>query len=382
MSGGRRGLAQQAAIRLGSLMPTEAELEAARAVINAAQDPAKKLRSAMGSFTHWLNTCGGAALNPEAVAAQGDQRQQFLYDFLVFQAREKKSKLEQKVVRSATASKTGQGVSGWISWEELKREIGEEKADLWVESKLITTRPDSRSGKSSKTLDEYFYTKVTQMDRITKEGTATVEHTDDANEESVTKFPDIMDISVLGPHMPSLPSLPSSSSVPPVVPDQAANPAPRPSSSMLAPPQGATPRLSLVVVKQEPAPVDLEQQAINEFIKNAKVHLQHHQSMVTNLKVMSNKLESVEFTESIRAAIEKLTPKVTRTAKILEGLATKKPEDVVASEVPKVMKAVRLNKESYDGFLTAAKRFGVNVGGGGERGGSATRRKRKATPDQ
>ena len=82
----------------------------------------------MGSFTHWLNTCGGAALNPEAVAAQGDQRQQFLYDFLVFQAREKKSKLEQKVVRTATASKTGQGVSGWISWEELKREVGEEKA--------------------------------------------------------------------------------------------------------------------------------------------------------------------------------------------------------------------------------------------------------------
>ena len=64
------------------------------------------------------------------------------------------------------------------------------------------------------------------------------------------------------------------------------------------------------------------------------------------------------------------------------GLVTKKPEDVVASEVPKVMKAMRLNKESYDGFLTAAKRFGVNVGGGGERGGSATKRKRKATPDR
>ena len=104
--------------------------------------------------------------------------------------------------------------------------------------------------------------------------------------------------------------------------------------------------------------------------------------MVTNLKVMSNKLESVELTESVRAAIEKLTPKVTRTAKVLEVLVTKKPEDVVASEVPKVMKAVRLNKESYDGFLTAAKRFGVNVGGGGERGSSVTKRKRMATPDQ
>ncbi len=76
---------KQAGGKLGGLVPTESELEQARALLKNADK--KAVKSKMASMSHWL------ADNPDAEVSgsRGAARKECLEKFLVFQLRQKAS---------------------------------------------------------------------------------------------------------------------------------------------------------------------------------------------------------------------------------------------------------------------------------------------------
>ena len=144
------------ATQLSMLSPTPDEIAEARAIIASAADPKKKERACMASMAHWLKN-EGCTQNGDALSSRGTDRKRFLEAFMVYQAREKKARVEQTTSRKVGQENRSHVEKGWFSYEYVKGKVGEKKLDAWIAAKQIPSRPDKRTGSDDKEMCDYYY---------------------------------------------------------------------------------------------------------------------------------------------------------------------------------------------------------------------------------
>ena len=187
------------AVDLASVVPTDAELAHAKSVIEAARDPTKAIASKMSCLKHWLSsTPGAAAQNPDFFSARASEREQFMTQFLVLQARDKKAKMDKTVGKWATNQKLQHETTGWKSYEWLVREEGKAKADFLIDSKALPVRPCSRTGSTKKEFAEYWYDRCETVRTMGGGHKAEVEHKTDGDEAALTFVESLMPEGMMG----------------------------------------------------------------------------------------------------------------------------------------------------------------------------------------
>ena len=95
-------------------MPTPEEIEEAKQNIEMARDPQKQLASCMQSFKTWCMGTGNNAANAQRLAATGDLRKKFMYDYIVMMNRQKKAKLAAYSSRMFESMETTNKEKGWM----------------------------------------------------------------------------------------------------------------------------------------------------------------------------------------------------------------------------------------------------------------------------
>ena len=101
--------------------PTAQEVELARKVLREAADPKAKERAVLANMKYWLDTKGlnkkYENLWQDTMNAKGEERYDYLEDFLILQAREKKAAkdLQQTTRKTVGVKKRHHQISGWMS---------------------------------------------------------------------------------------------------------------------------------------------------------------------------------------------------------------------------------------------------------------------------
>ena len=103
--GPKRGGGKELA--LAAIKPSGDELQAAKKIIEGAGDPGKKEKASMASMCQFIKN--NPDLNQDALMSRGEQRKQFMLNYLVMQSRAKKARLEACTVR--TIDSTNQEVA-------------------------------------------------------------------------------------------------------------------------------------------------------------------------------------------------------------------------------------------------------------------------------
>ena len=116
--------------------PTAAELDAAKAVLAVADTKAK--RSRMACFTAWAksNNC------QEGLSARGPERQQWLLKYMAYQMQRKDSNPTTTSRDSNIDVIEDSTKVFWWSKHKMGLELGLHKAQSWIESGKLESRPD------------------------------------------------------------------------------------------------------------------------------------------------------------------------------------------------------------------------------------------------
>ena len=119
--------------------PSEKEIEEARRVFRDAQDPKAKGRAVLANMKYWLETQGNAKQYPKmlesTMAAKGEERFDYLVDFLALSTKDKKEKkeLQQRTKRVVGTKKRHHHIAGWKHYEQAKNLIGEKKLHKMID---------------------------------------------------------------------------------------------------------------------------------------------------------------------------------------------------------------------------------------------------------
>ncbi|CAK0805482.1 unnamed protein product [Prorocentrum cordatum] len=171
------------------MAPTAAEVQHAKEILDRSQDPKKKERAVLASFRYYLIEKGGGTTNPgllqDVMASKGEERKQYLLDFLVMQARDKKAKVGQTSTYKTGTDKRSHTITGWVSWKKFCDVLGEKKAELFLEKNVVTTRPCTQTGSTEKEIQEYYlkesYTDLQGMEVSTSSINHVKDDADDAD---------------------------------------------------------------------------------------------------------------------------------------------------------------------------------------------------------
>ena len=134
-------MAPKKAPSLDLVVPTKAELDAAKKLLLASNDKQKK--SKMQSMVHYLKA------NPDDAAAisRGDARQQYLVKFLVHQMRTKGTTKTASNERVLSSSDSSMSDLHWLAAEKMDDAVGKKKGEAWRKSGKLRSRPDPVDGR-------------------------------------------------------------------------------------------------------------------------------------------------------------------------------------------------------------------------------------------
>ena len=306
-------------MKLADVVPTSEELAEARAIIASASDPNKKQRATMASMTYWLKT--HAADNAHAVLSQGEHRKQYLAQFLVFQSREKKAKLAHVTTRTVGQLSEAHTIKGWFSYEVLKGKVGQARLDTWIERKLIPSRPDSRTGSTDVTMQDYYYEEAFEDSIGIDHMTSQVTDSKEATEQS---------LEMLGSMADDAPETSGSST-------------------------DVVPALKQEVLSEE----ELMKQRCDLLHADAKPTLAKFQLFATDLKTMRNVASDHRYSAHFVSDVDKLIPKVNKSIRALEIITVcKVGKDFVSADTPKLLGILeKIEKEVHE-LINHGKRFG------------------------
>ena len=140
--------------RLDSIVPSDAELEEAKRIVGDFN--AKGRARGMAKMKYWLESSATPEERATLQALRGDQRDEYMRRFLVYQIQEKEA--HKQCVSSRTHSSKRAKCETMHQWgyEKFLAEIGRDRALAWIASGKIKSIPDPFTGSEEPEMRTYF----------------------------------------------------------------------------------------------------------------------------------------------------------------------------------------------------------------------------------
>ena len=294
-------------VSLKGIKPTDEEIAEARSTIANALEPAKKAKSCMANFGHWLKEQGGE-LNPAALSSTGAERKRYMEEFMVWQNREKKAKIEGSTSKTVSHNTEHSLTEGWYPYIKLVAIIGHKRLVAWYKGGHIEGRVDQATQEgdidSNPDMMDFYYTDklktTTYGDKTQSEATVEAKDAEGALQalKSMEPFPD----EIKDGHGSRTDIAEASGS-------------PRRRAEGKQPEPNAT---KAVVVKTESP----EDSMVKAVLESPLLQFTRFQNILHESKRMKAKAEGEPYQEKIIEDVEKHIKRASVVVKCLEAVAT------------------------------------------------------------
>ena len=147
--------------KLAGVLPTDAEIEAARALLsNATPGLRRSKMTCMRAFAK-----SNASDNQDCLEVTGVSRERFLEKYLVYQMRHGKQAGKQTTNKAVEHLDEKDNLKRWLCEHELRKEFGDTKAEAWIKSDKLEKRPDPITGSEADGMVEFAVTRETILHR-------------------------------------------------------------------------------------------------------------------------------------------------------------------------------------------------------------------------
>ena len=294
------------------MTPAPEEVEEARRVL-ATMTP-QQVRARKGSLAYYLKTSGDTA----GQELRGQARSEALEQFLVLQMRNKQAKREitsERKVSSSTAKHNE--VHDW-STERLKREVGEVKAQKWMNSGKLSWSADEITGEDSVDMRTWHIPVRWTTSINGQSSSATMAAAEEAGAEDVKDFAAAFDIDD------------DKGSVDPAIKTE----------------------------KVPESPADALAAEVANFKKSIMVTLRTWQDKETKIKTMVAVAEAQKYIpDAFVSDSKKLVSKITRVVKIISKWATE--GTFIDSELPPLMKCLKCLESDAGDLVSYGERLNL-----------------------
>ena len=298
---------------LRELTPTSAELAVARAILGSSDDRRKK--SAMAAMTAFVKR-NDTANNADIAKSRGQERQDYLLRYMALQQRKAKGITTNEQVSTHEETENLDYVF-WCKFEMTKN-VGEAKAEAWIQSGKLTWHPDRVTGSEDPEVREY---EVPVKWLRTAHG---AKSSMGVKTEAETSEQDMINLQSM--------SRSSKSDYALEIADKA--------------------------VKEEPKdPEELKQEQVKIFLKDAGTTLWRLQDTHLDISMISARAQESKHTEVLGSDCKKLETKNQKLRKTMEKIVIM-TDQVELSEIPQLMKAVK----QHDAECLKVKEWGEKLG--------------------
>ena len=328
---------------LGSLVPTEEELSAARKILESAGPKSK--RSKMAAMSGWLVKHPEGDGHADAQASRGESRNQYLLRYMIWMQRRGASKLCSTESSENIVEKKAR-YYWWTEWK-ARKELGDTKVDLWLSSGKLDARPDPLTG-SDKPEHKEFAIPIEWVDgteRTTEGTTLTAE--DKAQPQDCINMRSLIDTN----QMPNSTATASS-------------------SNQNAPPE---PEQKAEETKTE---ADVLQQRKAELVAKPSLHYKALTDILVKSKEMTGACVTMdeELVESFTAALGKHIKDIEKGRhaidKMMSGVKLKAGADVI------LLRQIDATYQRHDTLAAFGERLSVKIGAQAPRGKPQSKRQR------
>ena len=178
--------------RLDSTVPSDAELDEARRIVGDFN--AKSRARGMAEMKSWLESSATPEERATLQALRGDQRDEYMRRFLVYQIRDKEAR--KQCVSSRTHGNKRVKCETMHQWcyEKFLAEIGRDRALAWNASGKFESIPDPFTGSEEPEMRTYFVPSHKEIFKETNRGSRSISAATDACEVDVQDMDVLQDI--------------------------------------------------------------------------------------------------------------------------------------------------------------------------------------------